>query len=710
MKRIFLIYTFLVQFIFISVAEEGMLIPSLLRAFESDMQAMGMKLTADEIYSVNHSSIKDAIIHFGGGCTAVLVSNQGLLLTNHHCGFSQIQAHSSIENDYLKYGFWAKNKSEELTNPGLIAARMVRIQDVTKEVLFGTEGITNLDELDKILKRNTKTIIDEATNGTHYTAKIKPFNQGNQFFMIVKETFKDVRLVGTPPNAIGKFGGDTDNWMWPRHTGDFSVFRIYAGNDNKPAAYSPENKPYEPIRFLKVSMKDRKSGDFAMIYGFPGSTQQHTVSEQLAFIIYQERPARIHMRELSLSVIDAAMKKSDTTRIKYASKQARIANAYKKWIGQIDGLKQLNAIKIKKEREANYIQQAKSNKNWEKQYGSVVSEMNELARLSIDANLKYSMLIEYLFLGPEYFKLARAVDKLIKLSESDPNQAEEYRQTLIKGADGFFKNYDAQVDEKIFELQTKAYNKYIKTSATKKINNPENNYNTEKIYSKSFLTNKERYLEYLNKFSIKNAQKKALKDPGFAHYNFIFHQFIDNDYQNYQAHERKMDSLQKIYVKGKLEMFPNDQHWADANSTMRISYGKIEGSAPHDGMKYLEHTTLKGIISKYNTGNPDYEIFPRMLDLYEKKEFGRYAQAGELWVCFTSSLHTTGGNSGSPVLDAEGNLLGLNFDRTWESTMSDFMFNPSRCRNITVDVRYILWVMDIYSGASHLIEEMELVK
>lgn len=709
LKKISLGFTLLLAFIKPTFAEEGMLIPSLIKAFESDMQSFGMKLTAEEIYSVNNSSLKDAIIHFGGGCTAELVSNQGLLLTNHHCGYSQIQSHSSLEKDYLKYGFWAKNKSEELPNKGLTASRMVRIQDVTKEVLFGTEGVTDQAKLQEILTRNTQTLIKEAMNGNHYEAEIKPFNQGNEFYMIVKETFPDVRLVGTPPNSIGKFGGDTDNWIWPRHTGDFAVFRVYAGTDNKPAEYSTSNIPYTPLHFLKIAFNDRKAGDFTMVYGFPGQTEQHVASDYLKFIMEKERPARIHMRELSLSVIDQAMRQSDEVRIKYASKQARIANAYKKWIGQVDGLRRLDAVTVKKGHEQEYSDRANSKEEWKNEYGNIVHEMNKLVSSSVDYEFQYSMLIEYFFTGAEFLTLARGIDQLKKIAEQRPDALEAYKQRLLGSAEGYFKNYDASVDKKVFELQTEAYNKYIKTPSTGKINNAANNYNADAIFTKSILTDYSRYKAFVEKFTVKSL-KKLVKDPGFAHYSLLFNDFIDNNYSKYEEYEEAMSDLLKVYVKGKLELFPEKKHWADANSTLRITYGKLEGSKPQDGVQYLEYTTLDGVIDKYYSGNSDFELLPRMLELHKKKEYGKYAQDGELWVCFTGSNHTTGGNSGSPVIDANGNLMGLNFDRSWESTMSDYMFDPSRCRNITVDIRYVLWVMDIYSGAGHLVEEMVLVK
>ncbi len=710
MKKIVLLLFIAVSTVRFSIAEEGMLIPSLIAAFESDMQAMGMKLTAEQIYSVNNSSLKDAIIHFGGGCTAELVSSKGLLLTNHHCGYSQIQSHSSLEKDYLKNGFWAMNLGEELKNPGLTASRMVRIVDVTKDVLFGTQSVTSEEAVRFKLSSNVAKLIEDATNGNHYQAEIKAFNEGNDFYMIVKETFLDIRLVGTPPNSIGKFGGDTDNWIWPRHTGDFSVFRIYAGADNKPAEYNVANKPYNPLHYLPISFKDRKAGDFTMVYGFPGETEQHVVSNYLKFIMEKERPARILMREKTLSVMDAAMRSSDEIRIKYSAKQASIANGWKKWIGQIDGLRRMDAVTVKQDREKEFNATANTKDAWKNEFGSIVGQMNQLVDAEVNSEFAYSMGIEYLFLGPEYFKLARGLNDLVDnyAKYAENGGIEEAKAKLIAGADGFFKNYDIGVDQKIFELLTEEYYKQIDAPKISKMSIGNKAF-TDLVYSKSIFTNKDRYVAFVKGYKEKSS-KKLKKDIGFSHWKLLFDSFIQKDVPAYRSYTDQMDVLLKNYVKGKMTMYPDAKHWPDANGTLRITYGKLEGSIPADGAEYLEHTTIDGIIAKHNTGNPDYELLPLMLQMHEKKEYGDYAQDGELWVCFTGSNHTTGGNSGSPVLDENGYLMGLNFDRSWESTMSDYMFDPSRCRNITVDIRYVLWVMDKYSGAKHLVDEMKLIR
>jgi len=710
MKYLGIVTLFLIS-IFPLRSEEGMLIPTVLGAFESEMQAMGMKLSAQDIFDVNNASIKDAIIHFGGGCTSELVSDQGLLLTNHHCGYSQINYHSSLENNILKNGFWAKQLSDELPNPGLTATRMVSIADVTKKVLEGTDELTEQEAYQKI-QANIARLKAEAIEGTYFEADIKPFDFGNSYYLLVKETFLDVRLVGTPPNTVGKFGGDTDNWVWPRHTGDFSVFRIYANEDNQPAEYAESNQPYTPLHHLPISLKDKKEGDFTMVFGFPGRTEQHTISEELNYIIHELRPAQIKMRDESLAVINAGMRKSELTTLQYASKQARIANAWKKWIGQIDGLKRADAIQVKKETENDFIQMAETNDVWKTDYKPVVEGLIQLAKTNKSYDFAYNLFIEYTYVGAEMFRQARELDKVIQLAEENA-PAEELQEKidgLIAAAENFYKNYDPSIDQQIFLAQSYLYRDLLDEQFLPEVlKNEDLNQFTEKLFSKSILTNKDRYLAFLKKWK-KSTPKKWKKDPGYQIFSQTETIFRDKILGQLRINMGQKNALMKQYVKGKYEMYPEDKHWSDANSTMRISYGKLEGSVPRDGMEYTPYTTIDGIIEKYNTGKEDFDLLPRMLELYEKKVYNGYDQDGELWVCFTGSNHTTGGNSGSPVIDAEGNLMGINFDRSWESTMSDFMFDASRCRNISVDIRFVLWMIDVYGEAGHLIEEMTLVK
>lgn len=527
MKKYFIIFIFTLSSL-ISYSEEGMIIPTLLGAFESDMQAMGMKLSASDIYDANNASIKDAIIHFGGGCTAEIVSNTGLLLTNHHCGFSQIYSHSTVENNIAKYGFWAKNHEEELPNPGLTAARMVRIVDVTARVLEGTEGLSPQEEFQKI-QANIALIKAAELEGTHYEADIKPFDYGNSYYLLLKETFRDVRLVGTPPKTVGKFGGDTDNWVWPRHTGDFSVFRIYANEENKPADFNASNKPYIPLHFLPISLKKRKKDDFTMVFGFPGSTNQHTISTELDFIINTMRPAQIKMRDLSLSVINSAISKSEKTEIQYASKQARIANAWKKWIGQIDGLKRGKAISKKITFEDAYSEKAMSSENWKDEFSTVVSALRELAKKHNKDEFAYQLFIEYVYVGAEVFKRSRAIDELVELYRAEKfDELNESIERQKSGVDGFYKNYDVAIDREIFRLQTAYYKSILgedQLPALIRDNSAEEL--TDMIYQKSKLVSKEGYLSLLNKFE-KLTKKKLYKDPGYQLFNQLSDVFEQN--------------------------------------------------------------------------------------------------------------------------------------------------------------------------------------
>ncbi len=701
MKKFLLIIIACFSFQFGSYAVEGMWIPSLIDMFHSDMETYGINLSAEEIYSTNQASLKDAIVQFNGGCTAELVSDKGLLLTNHHCGFSAIQSHSSLENDYLQHGFWSKNHSEELPCTGMRVTFVKEIRDVTEAIMVGdADGIN-----DRI-----KAMEGENTKGS-LLAKIKSFNQGNQYYMLITEDFNDIRLVGAPPSAIGKFGGDTDNWLWPRHTGDFSVFRIYADSKNESAQYSADNVPYKPIKSLPISLKPKNVGDFAMVYGFPGSTFQHTASGKLDFYMNEERPARIEMRQKIIDLMSPAMNANDQIRIQYASKQARIANAWKKWIGQIGGLKETHAMDKKKGFEEEYMAKAAEKTEWKTKYFGVINELNELQKENAKYEFARSLFIEYFYVGPEFMNYALSFANLANNYEKLEAEGtlQEELDNLMRKQKGFFKNYNKALDQDIFNALTPLYLSYVDADLL-----PENLANTwqrngYKIYEKSMLLNQEKLEASLTKFS-KKTVKKILKDPAYLYALTLYRAYAAKVAPGYGAYAEKEEDLMKRYVEGKLAMFPKRKIWADANSTLRIAYGKVDGSSPRDGMQYNHYTTIDGIMQKYDPENPDFQLTARFIDLYKKSDWGDYAQDDELWVCFTASNHTTGGNSGSPMIDADGNLMGINFDRSWESTMSDFMFDESRCRNIAVDIRYVLWVIDKYGGASHLIEEMKFVK
>ncbi len=683
-------------------AVEGMLLPSFIAAFADDMKAKGMRMSATDIYDINHASIKDAIIHFDGGCTAEIVSKRGLILTNHHCGFDEIQKHSSLKNDYLKFGFWAKNLNDELINPGLTATRIVRIEDMTG-ALKAYKGDRNQ------LLANMKTLCADAVRGTHFEAEIKAFDFGNAYYMMVKEVFKDVRLVGAPPSSVGKFGGDTDNWVWPRHTGDFSVFRIYAGKDNKPAMPSADNVPYTPLHSLPISMHNRKEKDFTLVYGFPGQTEQHTVSTQLDYIISTLRPMQINMRTKSLDIIGKAMRESDAVRIQYAAKQSGIANAWKKWIGQLNGLKQIDGAKVKLEYEKRYIAAAKNDQNWF-QYSIALNEANALCAKAKNADFTYNLVVEYVFNGAEFLRIASSLNDFISFMDTAKNKiqiAEKLKQ-LNLGAEGFFKDYSPKVDRLIFDALTPAYKNYA-DGATMAALIAQNSQDvlSKNIYEKSILTDKKRYLAFINSYSPKK-YKKLKKDQGYQLFKQIVEPFYANVLPLVQLNRATLQSYMAVFQEGKTVMNLGDKLWSDANSTLRISYGQLEGSKPYDAVEYTPFTYVEGIMEKNITGDPDFELLPSLMEAYTKQDWGQYAQDGRMLVCFTGSNHTTGGNSGSPVLNADGYLMGLNFDRSWESTMSDFIFNPNRCRNIVVDIHYVLWVMDKYAGAGYLVEEMDL--
>jgi hypothetical protein len=711
MKKILSLFVGFLLITFSAKAVEGMWIPSLIDMFHSDMKTYGLKLSPEQIYSTNNSSMKDAVIQFNGGCTAEIVSNQGLILTNHHCGFDAIQKHSSLENDYLKNGFWAKSQSEELACPWLRVTFVKEIRDVTEEVLKGiTDGMLEEDRI-RIMKENIKKTEESAQISGKIQAKIKAFNLGNQYFMLITEDYNDIRLVGAPPSAIGKFGGDTDNWVWPRHTGDFSVFRIYAGPNNESTTFDAKNQPFKPEHSFPISLKPKQKGDFTMVYGFPGSTDQHYSSGKLKFYMETERPARIKMRQSSLDIIKPAMATDDLTRIQYASKQARIANAWKKWIGQLGGLNELGAIEVKKRWEEEYMAKAAEKTEWKGKYYGVIGDLNKLQDEYGKYEFARAMFIEYFYVGPEFirhafnfYSLAEKYDKL----EAEGKLDEEIDK-LKSSTESFFKNYNKDIDRDIYMALSELYANYVEDDLLPLGFKDTWKEQGEDIFENSLLVDGETEKNMLDNFGPKWV-KKLKKDPALKLATQLYNSYFNKVNSSYQKFIGKQNELMQKYVEGILVMFPEKRNWADANSTMRIAYGKIDGSAPYDGMMYTHYTTIDGIVQKHATGNPDFELPDRFFELYETGDWGGYDQDGQLWTCFTASNHTTGGNSGSPVIDAEGNLIGINFDRSWESTMSDFMFDESRCRNIVVDIRYVLWVIDKYGEAPHLVDEMNLIR
>ena len=709
MKRIVLIALSVAFTLNIAVAKEGMWLPMLLKSLnEGDMQSMGLKLSAEDIYSVNQSSLKDAIISFGGFCTGEIISDQGLILTNHHCGYGQIQSHSSVENDYLTNGYWAMNHSQELTNPGLTATFIIRMEDVTSEILDSIPSGLSEKERQAAIASRIKSKVAENTKDTHYDAYIRPFFYGNEYYMFVTETFKDIRLVGAPPSAIGKFGGDTDNWMWPRHTGDFSLFRIYANKDNIPAEYSEDNVPFKPRHFLPISMDGVKKGDFTMVYGFPGRTQEYLTSYAIKQIKEVINPAQIEVRDQALQIMDKHMKASDKVRIQYSSKYASIANYWKKWIGENRGLEKANAIQLKEEREAAFT---KATAGME-EYATVLSKLEKRYEAIEEYALARSFFVEIPYRKMEMMGLANRFSSIVKKTEEGEEVSEETLNKLKEQVKAHFKNFDLSTELAVSQALLMVYKaqldpKYVPESM--KGSKSEALLNDYKGYVKksNFLT-QENTLELLDNWG-KGAAKKVTKDPVYQLMNQFWDVYFNKVRPNYSAYSNEIDSLSKIYVRGLRNHVPGT-YYPDANSTLRLAYGQIDNYNPKDGVKYDFFTTGKGILEKYNPDNVDFDLPKDLVTLIENKDFGKYAdEDGTLHVCFTASNHTTGGNSGSPVINGNGELIGLNFDRNWEGTMSDINYDIEQCRNISVDIRYVLFVVDKFANAGHLVEEMKLV-
>lgn len=692
-------------------ATEGMWIPALLKAVEGDMQAMGLKLTAEDIYSINRSSLKDAIVQFGGGCTASVISDKGLLLTNHHCGYGQIQSHSSVERDILKNGFWAMSMEEELTNPGLTAMFIVRIEEVTDLIRTARESGAEAEQAMR------DSLVAEAIEGTDHDAVVRDFLYGNQQFLIVTRTYRDVRLVGAPPSAIGKFGGDTDNWMWPRHTGDFSLFRIYTGPDGSPADPAEDNIPLDPLHHLPVSMHGVDEGDFTMVFGFPGRTERYIPSSQVDHLIGTLNPTRIGMRTASLEVINAAMLEDDATRIAYSAKQSRIANAWKKWIGQNEGLIDFGASA---EKRAAQVELARELVRQDmKEYTTVVGDLQkdfEALQPYLEAR---SLFIEWFYYGPEILRwasevgdiLAMAGDKTVADSTFDARA-----QEVLAAAEAFYPDFRSAVDERVFaavfplymEAMPDGFAPEVALSAWSEGRDAAGI--ASDLYGGSILDDGEAFMGLLGARDRKGLRKWS--DDAIVEWarqtNDSYWVKVKDEYGRLQS---GLDEDMGRYLRALSEVYPDSTFWPDANSTLRLTYGRMEGSHPRDAVSYKPFSTARGVLDKYVPGDAEFDLPEDLVEKLRRQEYGPYADAdGHLRVCFLGSNHTTGGNSGSPAINATGDLVGLNFDRTWESTMSDVRFDADRCRNIMVDIRYVLWVTDIYAGATHLVQEMTLTE
>ncbi|MCD7969608.1 MAG: S46 family peptidase [Alistipes sp.] len=678
-------------------ADEGMWLPKLVGQRIDDMQGKGLMLGAADIYNEDGPSMKDAIVKFGSGCTGELISAEGLLVTNHHCGYGQIQRHSSVEHNYLDNGFWAMDRSQELPNPGLEVTFLVRMEDVTDRVLNGTAGLAEGPELDSVVRVNIERIVEQAEEGTHYKASVSRFYYGNQYYLYVNEIFTDVRLVAAPPSAIGKFGGDTDNWMWPRHTGDFSLFRIYAGPDNKPAPYSKDNVPYRPRHYFPVSTQGVAEGDFTLVYGFPGSTQQFITSDAVDYVLNYSNPAKIELRTMRLAIIENAWQDSEAIRIAYTAKHSGIANAWKKWQGESLGLRRLGTIQKKIALEEAFEQWAAGNPGYE-------GITRKLSRTHADL-LPYAYATEY------YSESLRAIELISFASRLSGLKA---GTVLPDWAENFYKDYYPEIDRQIARYLTGKYIGEFENDWRPDILQDMEEAGVEEFISGLFdhtrLTDRDAVTAALGD-SVSWAEFTAA-DPAMAAFRNFDQFYGERLLKPYSQYRVELNGLYKTWVKGLTEyrrytggatdLFP------DANLTLRFAYGKVEGYDPEDAVRHKHNSTVAGILGKYATGHPDYDLPENVLELFYSRDYGRWEMDSTVPVCFLASNHTTGGNSGSPVINGNGELVGINFDRTWMSTMSDIEFDPQICRNISLDIRYMLYVIDKLGGASYLFDEMTL--
>ncbi len=715
-KITLLLLPLLLQFQMISFADEGMWLPIFLKQLnEADMQSKGMKVSAEDIYSVNHSSMKDGVVLFGSGCTGAIVSNQGLLLTNNHCGFSQVQALSSLENNYLKNGFWAQKMEEELPCPGLSVTFIIRIEDVSEQILKELSSTLSETDRNAIIKNTAAELEKKAVEGTNYSASIKPFYNGNQFYLFVMEKFTDIRLVGTPPNSIGEFGGDTDNWMWPRHTGDFSMFRIYADKDQQPAAYSTANVPYQPRYFFPISLKGVQEGDFTLVYGFPGTTTQYISSFAIQNIVEVVDPTKIKIRTARLEIIDEAMRSGDKLRIQYAAKQRTIANGWKKWQGEIRGLDRMQTIANKQKEELAFKKWfTRQNKS---EYAAILPDF-EMAYSALKPLTKVSDYINEAAYGVEMIRYAKLMEKLVDLTNT--NQSEEEISTeanrIINGAGGFFKNFDVATDKKLFVAMMQLYHNDIdQEMQPEELKEMYVKYKgdfakyAEVLYSKSAFSDSSKVKALLTGFN-KKKLKELTEDPAWKlanGFNQIYSLKTESELVRLSG---IVNVLNRRYMAAQMEMQTEKKFYPDANLTLRVTYGNVKGYQPRDGVSYLYYTTLDGIIQKEDPTVEEFNVPDRLKILYSKKDYGEYAANGTVPVAFLATNHTTGGNSGSPIINATGELIGLNFDRVWEGTMSDIDFDPDECRNISLDIRYALFIVDKFGGCKRLIDEMKIVR
>lgn len=709
MKLLRLLFIFLSFPLF--AQQGGMWIPSLLEGMnETEMKNLGMKMSAKDIYDVNNASLKDAIPHFNGGCTSEVISNQGLLLTNHHCGYSQIQSHSTLENDYLENGFWARSLKEELPNPGVTATFIIKIEDVTQQVMRGLTDTMDEAAKQKKIEENIALVVQNSPKEAWQENRVRTFYEGNQYMLFVVETFKDVRLVGTPPSSIGKFGSDTDNWVWPRHTGDFSLFRIYADKNNRPAEYAETNVPYTPKHYLPISLDGVAENDFTLVFGYPGTTDEYLPAVAISQVINTINPARIAIRDAALAIQDKYMRADPQIKIQYASKFARVANYWKKWKGETLGLKKSNAVAVKKQQE-NALTAQINKKGKQQQYGHLLPKFEEYYTQIEPYALAREYFSETVIRNVELLRFAYQAYQLKQVYENNGEQSfQDRRDNLLGSLKSQYKDYNKQLDKEVFEALIELYAQNVPSQF---LPDSFNNLNvaslTENVYHQSAFVEYDSVEKLLNG-KAETVISKLNNDPGFQVVSDMANAYFEKVAPQYEALRLNISGLERDYMKALLELSPKDARiFPNANRTLRVTYGKVAGYSPADAIYYEPVTHLEGVMQKYIPGDYEFDVPQKLIDLYNKKDYGPYGENGKMPVNFIGTNHTTGGNSGSPAIDAYGNLIGLNFDRVWEGTMSDYYYDPSISRNIMVDIRYVLFIMDKYANAQNLIDELKLV-
>lgn len=715
MKKYVLLLVISISIFYKGFAEEGMWLPQLLQSLnEKEMKRMGMKINAADIYNISKGSLKDAIVSFGGFCTAEVISDKGLLLSNHHCGFDAIQNHSSIQNNYIRDGFWAYNHEQELKNPGLFATFIIRIDDITAAVFNGVTNNLTEKERQTAIDKNIASLKTSVKKESYQDLLIRPFFDGNKYFLFVTETYRDIRLVGAPPSSIGNFGKDTDNWMWPRHTGDFSMFRIYADKNNKPAAYAADNVPYKPKRALNISLDGVKEGDFTMVFGFPGRTNEYLHSSAIEQTVNVSDPAKIAIRTKALQVIDGFMRKDEVIKIQYAAKYASISNAWKKWQGEILGLTKTNAVAKRKEREDSFEKIVLSKPELNMAYMDLLKNLKQ-AYTDIEPYAYARDYYNEIIPKVELWGIAADMNSLLTAYSKDEATYIKRKAEVLNKLEESFKEYNVAVDQKLFETLMDMYCKdqqaeYISPAFKAMLIEKGSSFTalSESVYSQTAFSSFDKIKKLLDG-SMAEAIAAIKADVAGQLYTDIFKTYVTHVSPKLTALQSDINRLQRTYMQAQMDVFTKKTFYPDANSTLRVTYGNVKNYQPRDGVKYEFQSYMDGVMEKYVPGDYEFDLPKKMIDLYNKKDFGRWAANGRQPVCFIAANHTTGGNSGSPALDAYGNLVGLNFDRVWEGTMSDINYDASICRNIMVDIRYVMFIVDKFAEAKNLIAEMKFV-